>query len=116
MSLFQIMKKTKNLILPAQPPCFNQATERHNKRLSHKQGSQKLKKFISDNNILMDFSHQINIITPTIVFINLMVHKYLILIVNYGFIIWFYYMVLYLTEIDKLTLARLFSPSLMWVA
>ena len=103
MSLFQVMQKTKNKITPTHQPCFNQAIEQYDRRLSYEQGPRCLKINTHRNNILMGFSHQINRITPTVVFINLISHKRLKIIVIYGFIMWFYYMDLYLTETDKLT-------------
>ena len=103
MSLFQVMQKTKNKITPTHQPCFNQATEQYDRCLSYEQDPRGFKKNTYRNNILIGFSHQINRITPTVVFINLISHKRLKIIVIYGFIMWFYYMDLYLTETDKLT-------------
>ena len=103
MSLFQVMQKTKNKITPTHQPCFNQATEQYDRRLSCEQDPRGFIKFTDRNNVLIGFSHQINRITPTVVFINLISHKRLKIIVIYGFIMWFYYMDLYLTEINKLT-------------
>ena len=105
MSLFQVMQKTKNKITPTHQPCFNQATEQYDRRLSYEQDPRGFKINTYRNNILMGFSPQINRITPTVVFINLISHKWLRIIVIYGLIMWFYYMDLYLTETDKLTTA-----------
>ena len=103
MSLFQVMQKTKNIITPTPQPCFNQATEQYDRRLSYEQDPREFKIFTDRNNILIGLSPQINRITPTIVFINLISHNWLNKIVIYSFIMWFYYMDLYLTEIKKLT-------------
>ena len=102
-SLFQVMQKTKNIITPTHQSCFNQATEQYDRRLSYEKDPRGFIKFTDRNNVLIGFSPQINRITPTIVFINFISHKWLKIIVIYGFIMWFYYMDLYLTETDKLT-------------
>ena len=103
MSLFQVMKKSKNKITPTHQPCFNQATEQYDRCLSYEQDPRGFKKNTYRNNILIGFSHQIIRNIPTVVFINLISHKRLNIIVICGFIMWFYYMDLYLTETDKLT-------------
>jgi len=103
MSLFQVMQKTKNKITPTHQPRFNQETEQYDRRLSYEQDPRGFKNYTYGSNILIGFSPQINRITPTVVFINLISHKWLRIIVIYGFIMWFYYMDLYLTETDKLT-------------
>ena len=97
------MQKTKKQTRPTNPLCFNQTIERYNKRLSYERGSQVFKNIICGNKILMGFSHQINRSTPTLVFITFTSHRWLILIVNYGFIMWFNCLVLCLTDTDKLT-------------
>ena len=102
-SLFQVMQKTKNKITPTHQPCFNQATEQYDRRLSCEKDPRGFKKYTNRSNVLIGFSPQINRITPTIVFINLISHNWLSKIVIYSFIMWFYYMDLYLTEINKLT-------------
>ena len=85
-SLFQVMKKSKNKITPTHQPCFNRATDQYDRRLSYEQDPRGFKKNTYRNNILIGFSHQINRITPTVVFINLISHKWLKIIVICGFI------------------------------